>query len=187
MWIGAAVVTVTLTSVGIGAVVWSAGRADVPATADTRAAAAAPAAEAAEPAEASDDTGALDEDPPPPEAAAGATADPAATASALAAAGDQTKTKALAPSDPRVEKKPKALGEFNVAAAKAALGSAASAAAGCRGDTVQSGTGRADVTFAPSGKVTGVSLSGPLSIFRGATVPPFSGGPMTAQKKFTVK
>ncbi len=94
---------------------------------------------------------------------------------------------------------PKAAGPaFNVGAAKAALGSAAGNAAGCRAPAGPSGTGKVQVTFAPSGNVTSALIvSGPFGgtpvgscvarTFRAAKVPAFDGSPMTVSKSFTIK
>jgi predicted Zn finger-like uncharacterized protein len=86
---------------------------------------------------------------------------------------------------------------FNVAAAKAALNSAAASASGCRAPAGPSGTGKVQVTFAPSGNVTSaLIISGPFGgtpvgscvarTFRAAKVPAFDGSPMTVAKSFTI-
>lgn len=86
---------------------------------------------------------------------------------------------------------------FNVAAAKAALASAAAGAAGCRAPAGPNGTGKVQVTFAPSGNVTSALIvSGPFGgtpvgscvarTFRAAKVPAFDGSPMTVSKSFTI-
>lgn len=93
---------------------------------------------------------------------------------------------------------PKAAGPaFNVAAAKTALNSAAAGAAGCRAPAGPTGTGKVQVTFAPSGNVTSALIvSGPFGgtpvgscvarTFRAAKVPAFDGSPMTVSKSFTI-
>jgi len=64
-----------------------------------------------------------------------------------------------------------------------------------KGDS--SGSGRAVITFAPSGLVQSVAVSGtgfegtPMgacvaSRFRGARVPPFSGSPFAVSKSFSI-
>ncbi len=110
-----------------------------------------------------------------PTAAAAATTAPAATAAAAAAGGaDQP---------------------FNMGAAKASLGGIAGGAQACKkGDA--SGSGRATVTFAPSGAVQSVTVEGFESnagttacvsrMFRGARVPPFSGSPFSVRKSFSI-
>jgi predicted Zn finger-like uncharacterized protein len=86
---------------------------------------------------------------------------------------------------------------FNKGAAIAALSSAASAASGCKRPGGPTGGGRAIVTFAPSGRVTsanvqggsfgGTSVGGCIaSVFRRATVPAFSGSPVTVSKSFSI-
>ena len=80
--------------------------------------------------------------------------------------------------------------------AKAKLGGIASGVQSCKkGDT--SGSGRAVVTFAPSGLVQSVAVSGagfegtPTGAciggrFRSARVPPFSGSPFSVSKSFSI-
>lgn len=86
---------------------------------------------------------------------------------------------------------------FNVAAAKAALNNAAAGAAGCRAPAGPNGTGKVQVTFAPSGNVTSALIvAGPFGgtpvgscvarTFRAAKVPAFDGSPMTVSKSFTI-
>lgn len=86
---------------------------------------------------------------------------------------------------------------FNVAAAKGALNSAAANAAGCRAPAGPNGTGKVQVTFAPSGNVTSALIvAGPFGgtpvgscvarMFRAAKVPAFDGSPMTVSKSFTI-
>jgi hypothetical protein len=93
------------------------------------------------------------------------------------------------------DKKPK--GEFDVNAARSALGAAAGSASGCKKKGGPTGKGRATVTFAPSGRATSAVVSPPFGgtsvgncvagIFRGASVPPFTGGAQSVVKSFTVK
>jgi hypothetical protein len=80
--------------------------------------------------------------------------------------------------------------------AKARLAGIAGSVQSCKkGDA--SGSGRAVVTFAPSGNVASVSVSGldgappgmsscVASRFRGAKVPPFSGSPFSVSKSFSI-
>lgn len=86
---------------------------------------------------------------------------------------------------------------FNVAAAKSALNTAAAGAAGCRAPAGPNGTGKVQVTFAPSGNVTSaLIIAGPFGgtpvgscvarTFRAAKVPAFDGSPMTVSKSFTI-
>jgi hypothetical protein len=84
----------------------------------------------------------------------------------------------------------------NRGAMLAALAAAAGSASGCRRAGGPSGPGRASVTFAPSGTVTGVTLSGGFAgtpvgacvagAFKGARVPPFGGSPVTVGRGFVV-
>jgi len=87
---------------------------------------------------------------------------------------------------------------FSVSAAKSALASAAASASGCKAPAGPFGTGKVQVTFAPSGKVTSALIvSGPFGgtpvgscvarTFRSASVPPFDGGAKTVAKSFTIK
>ena len=85
---------------------------------------------------------------------------------------------------------------LNRGAAMAALGSAASAASGCKRPDGPTGSGTANVTFSPDGPVKSVSVSAPFAgtavgqcittVFRGAHVPPFSGSSMTLPKSFLI-
>ncbi len=95
------------------------------------------------------------------------------------------------------KKETKAAGEFNVNAARSALGSAAGAASGCGKKKGKKRKSRATVTFAPSGRVTSVQISGgaagtsagscAANIVRGASIPPFTGSAQTVAKTFYVK
>ncbi len=86
---------------------------------------------------------------------------------------------------------------FDTAAAAAALGAAAGSAAGCA-DGEHKGSARVSVTFAPSGRATvaivesGSLLGTPVAscianVMRNASVPAFSGGPVTVRKKVRVR
>jgi predicted Zn finger-like uncharacterized protein len=86
---------------------------------------------------------------------------------------------------------------FNKGAAISALSSSASAASGCKRPGGPTGTGKAVVTFAPSGRVTSANITGgsfggsPVggcvsSVFRRAKVPAFSGNAVTVSKSFTI-
>jgi len=88
------------------------------------------------------------------------------------------------------------LAPLNRGAAIAALGSAASSASSCRKKGGPTGSGRATVTFSPSGAVTSVSISGKFAgtavgscvegLFRRARLQPFSGGPVTLGRSFDI-
>jgi predicted Zn finger-like uncharacterized protein len=87
---------------------------------------------------------------------------------------------------------------FDVGAAKSALSSAASqAASACKAGGGPTGSGKVQVTFAPSGRVTSARVvSGPFGgtsvggcvarTFRGAKIPSFDGDPTTVSKSFTI-
>lgn len=86
---------------------------------------------------------------------------------------------------------------FDRAAAEAALSAAADAARGCKEDGGPTGSGKVEVTFAPSGDVTSATVEGPpfagtpvggcvASAFRGIRVPTFDGSPVTLEKSFEV-
>jgi hypothetical protein len=86
---------------------------------------------------------------------------------------------------------------FSRDAARSAVFGAANRASGCRTKKGPKGRGRATVTIAPSGRVTGVSVSGPFSgtksgrciasVFRSVRVAPFAGSSVTLGKSFTVR
>jgi hypothetical protein len=89
-------------------------------------------------------------------------------------------------------------GDFDRGAAKAALAAAAGAAASCKQADDPSGGARVSVTFAPSGRVSSAVLTGGAfqgtktgaciaGAFRGATVPPFAGDPVTVSKEVSIR
>jgi outer membrane biosynthesis protein TonB len=90
-----------------------------------------------------------------------------------------------------------AAGPFNVGAAKSALSAAAGKAKLCKKADGPTGSGKVQVTFASSGRVTSaVVVAGPFGgtsvggcvakAFRGARVPAFSGSPTTVAKSFSI-
>jgi predicted Zn finger-like uncharacterized protein len=97
-----------------------------------------------------------------------------------------------------VKKEPSSgVASFNKGAAVAALSSAAAAASGCKRPGGPTGTGRAVVTFAPSGNATSANVTGGsfggtsvggciASVFRRAKVPPFEGNSVTVSKSFNI-
>ncbi len=97
--------------------------------------------------------------------------------------------------EPKSDDQPK--GEFSRDAAVAALNGAAGRAAGCKQAGGPTGRGRVSVTFAPSGRATTAVVGPPFAgtsvgscaaaAFRSASVPPFSGGPVTVSKSFYIK
>jgi hypothetical protein len=88
-------------------------------------------------------------------------------------------------------------GEFDRGAASAALGGAAGAAKGCKKPDGPTGSTKVQVTFAPSGKATQAVVGAPFagtpvgsciaSAFKGVSVPPFSGAPITVSKSVSIK
>jgi predicted Zn finger-like uncharacterized protein len=99
---------------------------------------------------------------------------------------------------PAVKQQPSdGVSTFNKGAAIAALSSSAAASSSCKRPGGPTGTGRAVVTFAPSGRVTSVNITGGefggssvgsciASVFRRASVPAFSGSPVTVSKSFSI-
>ena len=86
---------------------------------------------------------------------------------------------------------------FSKASAISALGAAAGSAGGCKKPGGPTGTGKVQVTFAPSGRVTSATvMGGPFAgtavggcvagTFRRAKVPAFSGNPVTVSKSFAI-
>jgi hypothetical protein len=89
-------------------------------------------------------------------------------------------------------------GPFSVSAAQVALTQAAANAASCAKPGGPTGQGKAQVTFAPSGRVTSANVaSAPFAgtavggcvagVFRRARVPAFSGEPVTVSKSFRIQ
>jgi predicted Zn finger-like uncharacterized protein len=86
---------------------------------------------------------------------------------------------------------------FSKASAISALGGAAGSAGACKKPGGPTGTGKVQVTFAPSGRVTSATVMGPpfagtavggcvAGAFRRAKVPAFSGNPVTVSKSFAI-
>jgi predicted Zn finger-like uncharacterized protein len=144
-----------------------------------------------------------------PSAAIMAPAPPSATAKMTGPTGDMPKENkpaasipvAVAAAQPREAPARPAAAEvdqpFNMGEAKAKLGAAASAAAGCKKASGPTGTGRVVVVFAPSGATQSASVSGApfegtptgacvASRFRAVRIPAFSGSPFSVSKSFTI-
>jgi len=130
----------------------------------------------------------------------GGAAAPAAPPIATATGGrDPRGTAPAARSTPAATAAPEAAGApFDRAAAASALTAAAASASGCRRGADPSGTAAVTVTFAPSGRVTSVNVSGPpfagtatggciATTLRRATVPPFTGAHVTVSKRIVVQ
>ncbi|HEY4104353.1 MAG TPA: zinc-ribbon domain-containing protein [Polyangiaceae bacterium] len=177
------------------------------ASADTKATSTQAAATPPAPATANDNAAA----PAPtesaaPSAAASAVAKPGATAATAAAAAPGA-TAATKPTEKPAgdAKKPEAAtpapapagADFDKSAAIAALGAAAANAASCKKPDGPTGTGKASVTFAPSGRATNSTVTGAFAgtdvggcvarIFRAAKVPAFGGDPVTVSKSFSIQ
>jgi hypothetical protein len=133
------------------------------------------------------------------------TAEPTASASAAPASNTSTALPtalpgAVATAAGNASSKPTATpggGEFDKAAANAALSGAMGQAAACKREGDPSGKAQVSVTFAPSGKATIANVNGPpfagtatggciAKAFRSASVPPFSGDPMTVSKTVNI-
>ena len=113
---------------------------------------------------------------------------------------DDAKSGSTTKPEPPVEVKDKpsnGLASFDKKAAVAALSTVASQCTACRRLDGPKGSGKALVTFAPSGRVTGVQITGGnfqgskvgscvAGVFRRAKVPSFSGDPVTVAKSFTI-
>ena len=113
----------------------------------------------------------------------------------------KTSTGHTAAKDPKKEEPapagPSTAPPFSKASAISALGSAASQAGGCKKAGGPTGTGKVQVTFAPSGRVTSATVMGSpfagtavggcvAGAFRRAKVPAFSGNPVTVSKSFAI-
>ncbi len=116
------------------------------------------------------------------------------SAVAKAAAESKASTKESKPAEASF---PAAAGGFSKDAAVAALSVAASQATVCKRPEGPWGSGKALVTFAPSGRVTTANVTGPpfsgtpvggcvASVFRRARIPSFSGDSVTVSKSFSI-
>lgn len=130
-------------------------------------------------------------------AAAGAgnsSSKPASPGGAQAGAGAATPAAPAAPAAPA----PASGASFDVGAAKAALVPAVLKASGCRKPEDPTGGAKVSITFAPSGRVTSARVTGPpfagtstggciAAAFRGVTIPPFAGDPVSVTKEVSVR
>lgn len=118
------------------------------------------------------------------------------TATAASTGAPPATTTAAPPPPPPTPAAP-AAAEFNAEAARAAMSGAAAKAASCKGDG-PAGSGTVAVTFSTSGRVTSARLEGGslqgtpaggcvVSAFRGISVPPFGGSPVTVRKTVNVR
>lgn len=120
--------------------------------------------------------------------------------SSSSSSSSSSKASTASPSTkPKTTPKPAATGgaAFNVGAARAALSAASANAAACKKPGGPVGSGKVQVTFSTSGRVTSAQvISGPFggtavggcvaSTFRRARVPAFSGSPQTVAKSFRI-
>lgn len=120
-------------------------------------------------------------------------------------ASSSSRARASVASSPRVPREdstaqrgPSEPGPFQTQAASVALNTATAHASACRKEGDPSGTARVVVTFAPSGRATSATLSGPpfsgtetgsciASRFRGARVPAFAGDYVTVTKTVVIQ
>lgn len=104
-----------------------------------------------------------------------------------------------APRAPKIAEaaRPQAVAAFDPSAAESALASAAQQATTCRQDGDPTGVARVVVTFAPSGRVTSATISGPpfagtptgsciARTMRAMSLPPFTGDHMTVSKTVVI-
>jgi predicted Zn finger-like uncharacterized protein len=133
--------------------------------------------------------------PTPTAPTATATATPAPTPTATAT---PTPTATTAPVAPTVMPPASGSDEFNKDAARGALASAAGSAASCAKADGPKGVAKVQVTFSTSGRVTQAQIAGPpfagtpvggciAAAFRRASVPPFSGSPVTVVKTVSIQ
>jgi predicted Zn finger-like uncharacterized protein len=150
------------------------------------------------------------EEPKADEPKAEASAAPVAPASAAPTTTGTAKPETTTPTDkkgtttaPKETKKEEpaaavATGPFSVSAAQVALTQAAGNAQACKKPGGPTGTGKVQVTFAPSGRVTSANVNGApfagtpvggcvASAFRRARIPAFTGNPVTVSKSFSVR
>lgn len=104
---------------------------------------------------------------------------------------------AKAAAKPETSRPLPAAGPFDAGVAQAALEAAAGQASSCRQDGDPTGVARVVVTFAPSGRVTSATISGPpfagtqtgsciARTMRGMSVPAFTGDHMTISKTVVI-
>jgi predicted Zn finger-like uncharacterized protein len=119
-----------------------------------------------------------------------------ATKTATADATKTTTTDATKKKEDPIPPGPSDAPPFSKSSAISALTAASMSAAVCKKPGGPTGSGKATVTFAPSGRVTTATVSGAFagtpvggciaSGFRKAHVPPFSGSAVTVSKSFTI-
>ncbi|HEX6272628.1 MAG TPA: zinc-ribbon domain-containing protein [Polyangiaceae bacterium] len=137
-----------------------------------------------------------------PEASASAAPSASASDKKVAVSSGKTTPSTGSPTttkEPKKEEAPAAgTAPFSVSAAQVALTQAATNAGACKKPDGPTGSGKVQVTFATSGRVTSATVGGPpfagtpvggcvAGVFRKAKVPPFAGNPVTVSKSFSVK
>ena len=160
-----------------------------------------------------------EEEKPAESAAASASAAPSAAPAATTKVAGGTAVKpstgsgtgaSTTPSTPKEPKKPDAAAQpkaeempaqgsspFSVSAAQVALTQAAANAMSCSKPGGPTGSGKVQVTFATSGRVTTANVAGPpfagtpvggcvAGVFRKARIPAFAGNPVTVSKSFNI-
>jgi len=109
----------------------------------------------------------------------------------------KTKEPAAAPQSKPEEMPSAGSSPFSVSAAQVALTQAAANAMSCSKPGGPTGTGKVQVTFATSGRVTTANVAGPpfggtpvggcvAGVFRKARIPAFAGNPVTVSKSFNI-
>jgi predicted Zn finger-like uncharacterized protein len=148
------------------------------------------------------------EEKPAESAAASASAAPSAAAAPTTKAPSTKSTgtpTTTAPKEPKAstpQAKPEEMpsqgtAPFSVSAAQVALTQAASNAGSCAKPGGPTGSGKVQVTFATSGRVTTANVAGPpfggtpvggcvAGVFRKARIPSFAGNPVTVSKSFAI-
>jgi predicted Zn finger-like uncharacterized protein len=138
-----------------------------------------------------------------PEASASAAPSASAPDKRVAVGGGKTPPSTGTPTtttkEPKKEEPPAAgTAPFSVSAAQVALTQAATNSGGCKKPDGPTGSGKVQVTFATSGRVTSATVAGPpfagtpvggcvAGVFRKAKVPAFAGNPVTVSKSFSIK
>jgi predicted Zn finger-like uncharacterized protein len=137
-----------------------------------------------------------------PEASASAAPSASAPDKKVAVASGKTPPSTGTPTttkEPKKEEAPVAgTAPFSVSAAQVALTQAATNAGACKKPDGPTGSGKVQVTFATSGRVTSATVAGPpfagtpvggcvAGVFRRAKVPAFAGNPVTVSKSFSIK
>jgi predicted Zn finger-like uncharacterized protein len=112
-------------------------------------------------------------------------------------AKESKKPEAAAPQSKPEEMPSQASSPFSVSAAQVALTQASANAMSCAKPGGPTGTGKVQVTFATSGRVTTANVAGPpfggtpvggcvAGVFRKARIPAFAGNPVTVSKSFNI-